>query len=99
MGMASHSRQALVVILLLCAVVAQCAARDFETVHHNASQHCCLLCHIGPLPFVQAAVASTAEPSVAIAWLPVIRHRPGKHEVSLLTDSSRAPPSTSSVSL
>src|SRR6516225_5052831 len=86
-------------VLLLCAVFAQSAALELGYERHSSSQHCCLLCHLGPLPFLQETIASAAEPLVAIAWLPDTTQREGKHEVLLSADSSRAPPISPAISL
>jgi len=88
-----------VIVLLLCAFFAQSSAFESEHQQHNSSQHCCLLCHIGPLPFVQAGAIATAEPLVAIAWLPPSDPRHRKHDVLPSSDSSRAPPAPTAFSL
>jgi len=95
----AHRSRVAMIVLLLCAVFAQASAFESEREHHDSSQHCCLLCHLGPLPFVQAAIGSAAEPPVAIAWLPSLAQQEGKHEVLLREDSSRAPPVSSAMAL
>jgi hypothetical protein len=95
----AHRSRIAMIVLLLCAVFAQAFAFESEREHHDSSQHCCLLCHLGPLPFVEAAITSAAEPPLAIAWLPSPAQREGKHEVLLRQDPSRAPPVSSVISL
>jgi hypothetical protein len=49
-------RKALLIVLLLCVTgVAQFAALVSERETHHASDHCCLLCHAGPLQFLEVS--------------------------------------------
>jgi hypothetical protein len=81
------------VLLLLCGTVAaQSHALDAAHETHQANQHCCLLCHFGPLPLVQAASLAAPAPLLSVAWL---EPNPGfepTRDVLLATSSSRAPP-------
>jgi hypothetical protein len=82
-----------VLILLMCALVcAQSAPLASAHAHHNSSQHCCLLCHAGPLPFLQATASALMSPFISAVWLepPPPISTPGDHAVS--THDSRGPP-------
>jgi|GEM_PF-1375077 len=87
------SRRTLSVLLLLClAIWAQSSALAFQPGPHHAAEHCCLLCHVGPLPFLQPAVTSTVTPVFLLAGLTdTPEFNPG-HQVPLAAASSRAPP-------
>src|SRR5689334_24218873 len=90
------ARGTLLVLFLCALVVAQAASFANEHPHpHSSSQHCCSVCHAGPLPFLQPTPASSIAPQLVAAWcagvvvsqLPIETLRSGK--------SSRAPPSLS----
>ncbi len=81
------------IVFLLCATAyAQGAAFESASEHHNAQQHCCLLCHIGPLPFLQANVSVTVAPAEPVGWLVWSPQTESVHDVLLIATSSRAPP-------
>ena len=82
-----------VILLLLCGMVAA-QSQDLTAAHqaHQATQHCCLLCHFGPLPLVQAAAPATPAPLLSVAWLEPDRGFESTHDVFLSAGSSRAPP-------
>jgi len=83
----------LLVLLFLCAVItAQAASFASEHAHQHSSQHCCGLCHIGPLPLLQAAATTGFAPIVVVAWLSHSCDFNTPHEVLLASGSSRAPP-------
>jgi uncharacterized membrane protein len=87
--------RALLVLLFLCAVVsAQTVSIETEHSHQHSSQHCCGLCHIGPLPLLQPVASAEVAPTVAVAWLSSFSDCDFPHEVLLAAGSSRAPPST-----
>ena len=57
-----------------------------------APDHCCLLCHVGPLPFLQTTVSATVMPVFLVVWLlpaPDFEHA---HSALLFATSSRGPP-------
>jgi len=71
---------------------AQSAALASEHHAHHATDHCCLLCHIGVLPFLQVASEMPVAPDAAVGWL---TWEPGSglfHDGLLVSKSSRAPP-------
>src|SRR5438045_1617698 len=80
------------VLLLLCAVVCAQASFAFGHSHQRSSQHCCGLCHAGPLPFLQPVNSAASAPAIAMAWLCRAVDCDTPHEVRLAASSSRAPP-------
>src|SRR5689334_8037892 len=87
------ARRILLLLFLLCALVlTQTTSLASEHLHQHSSQHCCGLCHSGPLPFVQPAVASSFAPMQSVAWLRNSAGLDAPHEVILTAGSSRAPP-------
>ena len=80
-------------VLLLCAVVcAQASSLACDFHQHSGSQHCCGLCHTGPLPLIQPSLSTGIVPAFASVWLDR-QDRPGAPRDALLTaGSSRAPP-------
>jgi hypothetical protein len=93
LSQAAVARRTLAVLVLLCAVVcAQAASLASEHLHQHSSQHCCGLCHTGPLPFIQASIASTAVPVVSVFWLELPAACGFVHDAPLMNGDSRAPP-------
>src|SRR5436189_4155810 len=89
----SAARRTLFLLLLLCAVViAQTSSLASEHLHQHSSQHCCGLCHTGPLPFIQASVSSATAPAVSVSWLESASARDITHEAPITAGGSRAPP-------
>jgi len=83
----------LLVLLVLSAMVgAQGVSLAAGQSHQHASQHCCTLCHIGPLPFLQPAVSTALAPALSMAWLESPSGLDAPREVRLVTGFSRAPP-------
>jgi hypothetical protein len=92
MFMQSRSARGLWIALFLCAVVcAQAASLAFE--HPHDSGHCCQLCHLGPLPFLEPAPVAAIAPVVAVAWYCGTSDTGTPHEALFSAASSRAPPS------
>ena len=80
-------------VLLMCAVVCvQTASVVSEPFHQHSSQHCCGLCHAGPLPFLQAVLTAAFAPALSQVWLEQSRGPAVAHEVLLAAGFSRAPP-------
>ena len=87
-----RTARALCIALFLCALVfAQAASLAFE--HPHDSGHCCQLCHLGPLPFLEPAPVAAIAPVVALAWYCGASDSGTAHDVLLSAASSRAPPS------
>jgi hypothetical protein len=83
----------LFVLLLLCAVVcAQSASLASDYSHRHSSQHCCGLCHAGPLPLIQPTAVSAIAPVLSMAWLEWSLGLDAPHQVLLAAGYSRAPP-------
>lgn len=87
------TRRIVAILLLMCALLcAQTASLTSENLHQHSSQHCCGLCHIGPLPFVQPEIASGIAPEQRVAWLEDTSGLDEPHDIVLTAGSSRAPP-------
>jgi hypothetical protein len=83
----------LLVVAFLCAVVcAQTAALAFEHQHLQSSEHCCGLCHLGPLPFLQAAPVVQIAPVVAVGWFGGSSDSGQAPDTLIASTSCRAPP-------
>jgi hypothetical protein len=86
-------RKALFIVLLLCVTgFAQYAALVSEPETHHASDHCCRLCHAGPLQFLQAAAAAAVAPVFEVVWLSPAIEVAVAHDVQLSASPARAPP-------
>lgn len=81
-------------MFLLCVTIAaQSTAISSEHQQHRSTDHCCLLCHVGPLPFLHTGVAVTVTPVLAVAWIAHQSESESDDDGILVTGSSRAPPS------
>lgn len=78
--------------MLCLAVWAQSSALALENHQHQATEHCCLLCHVGPLPFLQTSFTAAAVPVLPVAWTVSAAKFQGAPDVLIPTRSSRAPP-------
>ena len=86
-------RLVLTLLVLWVTLSAQSAALDAAGVEtHNASQHCCVVCHIGPVPVLPAAITTVVAPVSAPLWLAGCDAHPVLHEVLLSSAATRAPP-------
>jgi hypothetical protein len=86
-------RRLIIVLLMLCAMVlVQSAALSTQNASHHSGDHCCLLCHVGPLPFVETSVAAAAVPVLPVTRVVPAAKFQDAHDVLLPTRSSRAPP-------
>jgi hypothetical protein len=72
--------------------VAQSAGFESANEQHHSQGHCCLLCHLGPLPFLHTGVATVAAPVFCMVWMESAPDFIPSHEVLLATSPSRAPP-------
>jgi hypothetical protein len=83
-----------IILLLLClTVLAQSSALSAQSESHHAPDHCCLLCHVGPLPFLQTSVSATLAPVFQVVWLAPAANVERPSDVLVVPSSSRAPPS------
>lgn len=81
------------VLLVLCLLaVAQVSAFASANEQHHSQDHCCLLCHVGPMPFLHTNVAAVVLPSLATVWLEPVTDCLTTHDVLRSISSSRAPP-------
>ena len=86
-------RRLLVVLLLLClTMVAQSSALSAQSESHHSPDHCCLLCHVGPLPFLQASVTALLSPVFQVVWLAPPAYSETTSDVRVVPSPSRAPP-------
>ncbi len=65
----TRHHKAFIVLFLAALVCAQAAALLIVHSHQNTSDHCCLLCHIGPMPFVAASVSELPAPDLPVLGL------------------------------
>jgi hypothetical protein len=79
-------------------VFAQFAALTDSHTPHFANDHCCLLCHIGVLPFLQPDSGVSDAPAARVQWLARDPECVLFHDAFLISRSSRAPPATLPVS-
>ena len=80
--------------MLVCLILAgQSFALASQDESHHSADHCCLLCHVGPLPFLQASVAATVTPVFLVVWLAAAPDFEPAPQVLLSTSLSRGPPS------
>ncbi|HLK63646.1 MAG TPA: hypothetical protein VKU19_09410 [Bryobacteraceae bacterium] len=87
------NRRLFVVLLLLCVtVLAQSSALSSQTENHHSPDHCCLLCHTGPLPFLQTRISTTLAPLFRVVWLAAPPHVETIADVRVVPSPSRAPP-------
>jgi hypothetical protein len=59
---------------------------------HHACGHCCLLCHVGPLPFLQTTSGARLAPIMLLERLAPNPDFEASHDVLPSANSSRAPP-------
>jgi len=79
-------------LLLSLTLLGQSFALASQDESHHAPDHCCLLCHVGPLPFLQTTVSATVTPVFRIAWLAPNPNFEPAHQGPLAPSSSRGPP-------
>lgn len=87
-------RRLWIVLLLLCVtVLAQSSALSAQSESHHSPDHCCLLCHVGPLPFLQTSVSASLAPVFQVVWMAPPAHIEATPDVLVVPRASRAPPS------
>ena len=82
----------LVLLLVFLTLCGQSFALACQEESHHASDHCCLLCHVGPLPFLQTTVAAKVAPIILVAWLAPAADFEPVHQSPLFACASRGPP-------
>lgn len=73
-------------------LMGQSRALASQDESHHAPDHCCVLCHVGPLPFLQTTATAAAMPVFLAAWLTPTPDFERAHQALLSTSSSRGPP-------
>src|SRR5579863_4946286 len=91
-GIGPRVRTLLVLLLVCLTLSGQSFALASQEESHHASDHCCLLCHVGPLLFLQTTVTAAVTPIFVVAWLSPAPHFEPTHQVPLFASSSRGPP-------
>ena len=90
----SRRMRGVAVVLFLCALVCAQALSLGAAHNHNTSEHCCALCHVGPLPFAQPTIPAGYSPFIALEWLAWVPEFHVAHDVQCRSTASRAPPLT-----
>jgi hypothetical protein len=85
------ARKLAILFLLGLIVAAQASAFTVEQRAHP-SDHCCVLCHAGPLPFLNSSMVVALAPVLAPAWLGHPADFEPVHRVPVAPLASRAPP-------
>ena len=90
---AGFGKRGVFVLLLLCVMVfAQAAALCSQFEQHGACDHCCLLCHVGPLALLPPSVPVVLVPAAPAGWRAASPVSDIAREMPLAASSSRAPP-------
>jgi hypothetical protein len=88
-----RDRKLLVVLFLVCVTaLGQFSALSAQSESHLSGDHCCLLCHVGPLPFLQTNVSAALAPVFHVVWLAPPARLETTSDVRLVPSPSRAPP-------
>jgi hypothetical protein len=87
-----RSKFLLIVLLLFATLCAQTNSFASEEETHTGSQHCCRLCHMGPVPILTASSVAVVAPIFAAVWILPYRAIAAPREVLLPAAPSRAPP-------
>jgi hypothetical protein len=83
----------MLVLLLVCLTLrGQSLAFASQEESHHAPDHCCALCQVGPLPFLQTTVTAAVAPVFVVAWLATSPDFEPAHQAPLFATSSRGPP-------
>ena len=86
-------RCALVLVLLACFAGLQTAAAITAHSHdHPDTGHCCVMCHAGHLPALEAAIAPDATPAAVVEWRSWREQPALAGDQALVLNFSRAPP-------
>ena len=88
----SHGKALFVVLLLCVTCLVQFGALLGERESHHSSDHCCLLCHVGPLQFLETSQTPVVAPVFEVVWLTPDLEAAQAHDVQLPASPARAPP-------
>ncbi len=91
-GVGHQAERCLLWAVLCLLVLTQCAALTSANQQHGAQEHCCLLCHVGPLPFLHTGILPVAAPVLAMAWLEPDRQFQAAPDPQAAALASRGPP-------
>lgn len=86
------TRRYLLMVLLCLVVLTQSAEFTSANEIHGSQDHCCLLCHVGPLPFLNTTLLPSMTPVLAIVRLEFRQELTAVPERALTAHSSRGPP-------
>jgi len=90
---AGLGRRGILVLLLLGVVVSnQVASLAAQFDQHGPSDHCCVLCHVGPLAVLPPSVPVVLAPAAPAGWRAASPVSDIAREMPLAASSSRAPP-------
>ena len=85
--------RAVAVLLLICALAfAQLAALPTGVDRHTSAQHCCSLCHAGPIASLQPVALWLLAPLLPTVWLTADQKLNASHAPLIISGESRAPP-------
>jgi hypothetical protein len=87
-----YRRRRTAVFILLCVVVLAQSAALWSAIEPHHAGHCCLLCHVGSLPFLQLSDTVSVTPVMVMERLLPHPDVEASHDVLLTANSSRAPP-------
>ena len=90
----SPPRRIAILLLISIMVFAQVAAIASASDHHHSDQHCCALCHAGPLPFLQPVASWFLAPSLPTIWLKSGLKLDPAGSALVMAGESRAPPAS-----
>jgi hypothetical protein len=79
-------------LILSLTLYAQAAALDPQHEAHEQPDHCCLLCHVGPLSLLYSPAPAPVSPNFELAWLIQVPDFAPSHDILSTARSSRAPP-------
>lgn len=90
---AGWNRRCAIVLFLACLLISGQSTALLSTGEpHHATEHCCLLCHVGALPFLQAVNVATVEPPIVLERLMADPNFEASPDVLPSANCSRAPP-------
>ncbi|HEY3839949.1 MAG TPA: hypothetical protein VGL72_25435 [Bryobacteraceae bacterium] len=93
-----NTRRTWLIALLLCLTFLGQSADLLAAIEpHTSTEHCCLLCHVGSLPFLETEIPLPAAPIVVVDRLVMPPDVQASHDVLLNSHSSRAPPAASPI--
>lgn len=87
-----HRRLVTALLVICLAVFAQSVALSGQRGPHHSPDHCCLLCHVGPLPFLQAGDSAVLPSALKVVWLALTPPFETSSDVRRIPRPSRAPP-------